>query len=191
MDNIIIRAAHFARAAHTGQTRDDGLTDYFEGHVARVALRGMLHPEANEALVCALYLHDTIEDCGVTREQIDNEFGCYIKNIVWDLTSSSKQDAYLAKQHGHEYKAPPRAARKKADALYLAGVPRITKIGKMCDRIENLIDTLNAAEPKWAIRYAEESLELFDIALSDVNHDLAEIYVGLIDKIKTKYARIN
>jgi len=69
----ILKAAGFAKAAHKGQTRGHG-APYFE-HPKAVARILWDQGYKHLALIKAAYLHDTIEDCGVTEKQIAEMFG--------------------------------------------------------------------------------------------------------------------
>jgi (p)ppGpp synthase/HD superfamily hydrolase len=67
--NIAILSHFIAKNAHAGQTRRDGVTAYFT-HPARVAeeLRKNGFSEEYQAVA---YLHDVLEDTGVTAEHLD------------------------------------------------------------------------------------------------------------------------
>ena len=82
--SIIQKAIFFAQNTHQGQKRKDG-KEYFT-HVAAVAdivtmdWFRLIPREAQDVwnqykdhVIAAAYLHDTIEDCGVTRQQLINE----------------------------------------------------------------------------------------------------------------------
>ena len=75
-------AAGFAARAHRHQTRKDGVTPYV-AHVARVAL--ILAAEfgvADDAVLAAALLHDTIEDCNVDYDEIREHFGGRVYSTV-------------------------------------------------------------------------------------------------------------
>lgn len=96
--NYIEKAAEFARKAHSAQKRKDG-KPYFT-HVEAVANIVnmdwfMLIPRTaqdnwnphKDHVVAAAYLHDVIEDCGVTKQQlIDEGFSVMTAEIVDDLS---------------------------------------------------------------------------------------------------------
>lgn len=77
----IKKAADFARKAHEGQKRKDG-KDYFT-HVEAVARivqdnwsvedHEKAWKEYKDDVIAAAYLHDTIEDCGVTKQGLVDE----------------------------------------------------------------------------------------------------------------------
>lgn len=86
--SFIQHAADFARLAHRGQTDKVG-RDYFDHHVMGVA--ELLQPYGDLLTISGL-LHDTVEDTGVTLEQIEAEFGPCVTQTVdgvtrrWDET---------------------------------------------------------------------------------------------------------
>lgn len=189
-DNKIIMAAQFAAAAHAGQFRRDGITPYISGHVAIVAGRAATHSEATEDFVCAMYLHDTVEDCGVKIPVINYLFGSQVGTYVAELTSYSKQIEFAMLEAGKEYIKPSRAERKEIDRLYLKNVCRLSKIGKLYDRNENLRSTLiEDADPKWALKYVEETTALWQTALSGVDVALETELSNYIDRIRKKYSK--
>lgn len=84
---IINKARQFATKAHEGQLRDDGKP--YINHpitVARIllALYGDENVDAN--LIAAAYLHDTIEDTSTTYEDLLQEFGQDIADLVMEVT---------------------------------------------------------------------------------------------------------
>ena len=104
--NIIQKAAEYAKIKHAGQKRKDG-KDYFT-HVEAVAnivdkewLNLIPHESQNawngvkDHVVAAAYLHDVIEDCGVTKQDlIDEGFYGMIVEIV-DSLSKKKGENYF------------------------------------------------------------------------------------------------
>lgn len=110
--NMIEKAVRFAYTSHKGQFRRDGVTPYIT-HVARVAARcaTMHHSGDDEGrryysdFVASAWLHDVVEDCGVSIETIKDEFGLIVASNVEVLTKQAGQDymAYLIKvAAGHQ-----------------------------------------------------------------------------------------
>jgi len=135
--DVLSAAVGFAYAAHLGQKRKFTGDDYIV-HPLRVGLA--LEPYG-VTLQCAGILHDTIEDCGVTREDLFSVFGEQMKgrqiaNVVQEVTGPSKQipDA-------------PRGRRKEVDLRHLAEVSPEAKILKMCDCMDNLRDLQHSQVP--------------------------------------------
>lgn len=76
-------AADLARSAHAGQTDKSG-APYID-HPARVAARVRAAGHGDEAEIVA-WLHDVVEDTGVTLDRIEREFGPRIARAVDAIT---------------------------------------------------------------------------------------------------------
>lgn len=76
---MIRKAFLFALYAHGEQKRKDG-TPYIE-HPVEVALE-LARNGADDNLICAGYLHDTIEDANITKEQLEKVFGKDVAELV-------------------------------------------------------------------------------------------------------------
>lgn len=82
--SIIEKADAFAAEAHTGQIRKWVGEAYIE-HPRRVAA-GVHALGLPEHAVAAALLHDTVEDCDVTREDLRVVFGADVAHLVHLLT---------------------------------------------------------------------------------------------------------
>jgi len=107
-------ARRFAEAAHKDQRYGDAP---YVTHL--VAVRRVLADfDHAGALAIAAWLHDTVEDTGVTREEIETRFGAEVAGLVWAVTGvganrkERNADAY-AKIQAH----PPAAILKLADRI--------------------------------------------------------------------------
>jgi (p)ppGpp synthase/HD superfamily hydrolase len=99
----IKKAADFARKAHEGQKRKDG-KDYFTHveAVAQIVQDNWLAQGANaiwndfkDDVVAAAYLHDVIEDCGVTKQGlIDEGFSQQTAGLV-EVLSKKEGENYF------------------------------------------------------------------------------------------------
>lgn len=76
---MINKAFLFAYQAHKGQVRKDGLP--YIAHPVEVAME-LARNGAGEILIATGYLHDTIEDANVTRDQLVAEFGEEVADLV-------------------------------------------------------------------------------------------------------------
>ena len=81
--NLIKKAIDFAKNAHKEQYRKSGDPFYF--HPIEVAKLLTDIKLDNSSIACGL-LHDTVEDTSVTLENIKNNFGDEIANLVSGLT---------------------------------------------------------------------------------------------------------
>ena len=137
------RASAFAIAAHerVDQKRKYTGEPYWH-HPAAVAelVRSVPHTEEQ---IAAAWLHDTVEDTGVTTAEIERQFGTIVAQYVDALTDISRPD------DGN------RAARKAKDRQHSGGAPAAAKTVKLADLIDNSRSIL-ARDPDFARVYIEE-----------------------------------
>lgn len=171
--NKIISAASFAARAHVGQLRKWTGAPYIT-HPARVAARTMLLPSCTEATACAAWLHDTIEDCGMTWGDLEIRFGEDAANLVQWLTNPSKGSS------------APRAERKRIDREHISAAPIEAQQIKLLDRIDNLSELPCTAETAGFCQlYAEESKLLVRI-IADGSPELACELLNVIGELEEK-----
>ncbi len=166
METKIEKAYKFAKKAHEGQLRKYTGRPYFE-HPIRVASRVMMHPLATEAMICAAYGHDLIEDTNVSINELVSEFGREVADLVYGLTNPSKGSSL------------PRAERKKWDREHISQQSQQVKIIKLIDRIDNL-NEMSLAESGFIWKYCKESRLLAEV-LKDAD---LELYNELIQTIE-------
>ena len=125
---LLAKAITFAQQKHEGQVRKATGLPYIT-HLSGVALLiNLLKRSKNlESLMCAAYLHDTLEDTSTTSEEIQKEFGDLIASLVIELTSDKGQ---IAKQGKTNY-LQDKMLRMSSYALTL----------KLCDRLHNVSDS--------------------------------------------------
>ncbi len=167
--NKIIEAARFAKDAHCKQFRKYTGRPYIT-HPARVASRIMLLDFATEDMVCAAFLHDVVEDCGVTLDEIEKLFGNGVREYVWELTNPSKG------------RTEPRWQRKEMDRKHLRIVSKEAKCIKIIDRIDNLYE-MTLAPMDFKEMYARESVLLLN-EIGDACPELAEEFLKAIEELK-------
>lgn len=142
MLSFIEAAEMFAVAAHAKQRRDDGKTPYIE-HPRRVAqiVRGFNLCEDAES---AAWLHDVIEDCGVSYETILKYFGESTASLVKQLTKTYPESL-------------SRSEKDIAIANYAKGIiwPE-AKLIKVADIYDNIND-LRGFNTKRQVRFAEKA----------------------------------
>jgi guanosine-3',5'-bis(diphosphate) 3'-pyrophosphohydrolase len=78
----------FAADAHRGQVRKGGIDPYFLHPVAVVQL--LASSGGSEDVLCAGYLHDTVEDTDVTLEEIAVRFGPHVAGLVAAVTEDKQ-----------------------------------------------------------------------------------------------------
>lgn len=150
MTDMVERARMFATAAHAavGQLRKYTFEPYIV-HPAEVAeiVAGV---GGSDAQVAAAWLHDTVEDTGVTLELIRKEFGDEVSTLVGWLTDVSRPD------HGN------RAARKAVDRAHTASAPAEAQTIKLADLICNT-KSIVAHDPEFARVYLAEKRALLEV----------------------------
>src|SRR5260370_25389644 len=127
----LLDAVAFASRAHRHQFRKDNQTPYVS-HVLRVALIvRQVFDIADERVLTAAVLHDTLEDTTTDFDDLQEHFGAEIAGWV----------ALLSKD-----KRLPEPEREAAYQEGLAKAPWQVKICKLADIFDNLIDSahLNA-----------------------------------------------
>ncbi len=146
--DLLRRAMHFAAECHAPQVRKSG-----EPYI--------LHPlEVSEIIcelrldihgVCAGVLHDVVEDCDVTVEQIAEMFNEDIAFIVNGVTKLSKYEFSSKQQRQAE------SMRKMFVAM--ASDIRVILV-KLCDRVHNM-RTLRHMKKEKQVEIAKETLDIY------------------------------
>lgn len=121
------KAIEFAVKAHSKQTRKGDGRPYIVHPFAVMLTLAEVKKSKNAfllAIVCLL--HDVVEDCGITIEEIAKEFGYQIASLVDELTTNKEECRRLGKT---EYLAQ-KMFNMSSYALVI----------KLCDRLNNLSD---------------------------------------------------
>ncbi|WP_146698142.1 RelA/SpoT family protein, partial [Haemophilus influenzae] len=145
---LIKRAFVIARDAHEGQFRSSG-EPYITHPVAVASIIAQLHLD-HEAVMAAL-LHDVIEDTPYTEEQLKEEFGASVAEIV-DGVSKLDKLKFRTRQE-----AQVENFRKMI--LAMTRDIRVVLI-KLADRTHNM-RTLGSLRPDKRRRIAKETLEIY------------------------------
>ena len=131
----ILEAAHFAAVHHAGQKRKGADGEPYINHLLEVAqLVSAALPEPDPNLVMAALLHDSVEDAGVTREELLRLFGQDVADLVMEVTDD---------------KSLPKAERKR---LQVANAPHKSaraQMIKIADKISNLRSILQSPPAGW------------------------------------------
>lgn len=144
---LIGRAYEFAAEAHKGQFRKSG--EPYINHCVETA-RNVATLLPDPTSVAAALLHDTIEDCKITAEELSEKFSPSIAKLVDGVSKVSSLKIDGTRQQQVE------TFRKLIIAM--AQDPRVIVI-KFSDRLHNL-RTLDFLPPEKQRRIAEETLNL-------------------------------
>ncbi|HEX5539914.1 MAG TPA: bifunctional (p)ppGpp synthetase/guanosine-3',5'-bis(diphosphate) 3'-pyrophosphohydrolase, partial [Methylophilaceae bacterium] len=141
-------AYRFSAAAHEGQMRKSG-EPYITHPVAAAGILAELHLDV-PTLIAAL-LHDVVEDTGVTKQEISDQFGKQVAELVDGLSKLDKIEFQSATQ--------AQAENFRKMLLAMSQDVRVILV-KLADRLHNM-NTLDAMSPEKRRRIARETLEIY------------------------------
>ncbi len=146
--DIVTKAREFAKAAHEGQFRESG-DPYFvhPEHVAKILIELGLDDET----VAAGYLHDVVEDCGYTYEDIEKNFSKKIADLVMGVTKLDKVK-FASREEAQ-------AENTRNMMLAMAQDIRVIFI-KLADRLHNM-RTLQYRPQEKILEVCKETLDIY------------------------------
>ncbi|HVZ45086.1 MAG TPA: bifunctional (p)ppGpp synthetase/guanosine-3',5'-bis(diphosphate) 3'-pyrophosphohydrolase [Ramlibacter sp.] len=142
------RAYRFADEAHLGQMRASG--EPYITHPIAVAAQCAEWKLDAQALMAAL-LHDAIEDCGVTKEELVEKFGPPVAELVDGLTKLDRL------QFDTREESQAESFRKML--LAMARDVRVILV-KLADRTHNMRTLEDVPREKWR-RISSETLDVY------------------------------
>jgi len=145
---MVRQAYRFADAAHLGQMRKNG--DPYITHPIAVAAMCTEWKLDAQALMAAL-MHDVLEDCGITKQELVERFGAPVAELVDGLTKLDKLEFDTREQNQAE------SFRKML--LAMARDVRVILI-KLADRTHNMRTMGDMPKAKWG-RISSETLEIY------------------------------
>jgi len=185
----LTKAYDFALKAHKTQKRDEGVP-YIIHPIAVADILSDL--KLDSATIATGLLHDTIEDTGATYENIKEEFGEEVADLVNGVTKISQ----------FQKKAGENSIAENFRKLILATSKDIrVLLVKIADRLHNM-RTINFVKDKnKQIRKAKETMEIYapladrmgmnrirdeleDLSFKVLNNDARELIKKRLDEIK-------
>lgn len=171
MDRLLTKALVFAAHKHRDQRRKDIEASPYINHP--IAVMSILHLEGGiddtDTLVAAI-LHDTLEDTETTYEELVNNFGVKIADIVVELTD----DQSIERIERYVQQAQ-KASRYSPEA----------KLIRIADKIANARDAIASPPPKWSPErlqgHLQQSVTIMGI-LRGTHRDLEDIFDALLKK---------
>jgi guanosine-3',5'-bis(diphosphate) 3'-pyrophosphohydrolase len=134
----VLRAADAAARWHVNQRRKGAAQEPYITHLLEVArLVGEATNGADHNLIVAALLHDTIEDQGVTREEIAAQFNDDVAALVVEVTDDKKL---------------PKAERKRLQIKHAPNLTPRAKILKLADKISNLRSLATSPPADWPMQ---------------------------------------
>lgn len=159
------KARKLAEKVHEGQYRKDGVTPYIshpEGVVKILKGIGV----TDEDIICAAWLHDTIEDGNISKQDIENEFNSNIARIVMLLTRDCGREQYKGRIKESEYSV---------------------KIVKLADVAHNCSTLTEDLPEKTIINKVKDCKEFYLDLAQKVNPELGSIIKECIEPWMSKY----
>ena len=147
---MIKKARKFATQAHAAIDHRRKYTgEPYIVHPTEVA-RLVASVTDDEAMICAAWLHDVVEDTAVTIGEIETEFGADIASLVAELTDVSTP------ADGN------REARKLIDLQHIRAASPRAKTVKLADLIDNT-GSISRHDPEFARIYMAEKRRLLKV----------------------------
>lgn len=136
LNNLETRAMKFAIEAHGDQMYGDHPYSYHLSQVVDNVLIRKFGDPLLSTYVAVAWLHDTMEDCGITFKQIQDEFGLAIADSVQRLTKTKEME--------YEH--------------YLAGciMSAVAREVKICDTMANLLESFRNNRQKGMLKYPKQ-----------------------------------
>ena len=187
-DQTLVRKAYlYAQKHHSGQKRSSG-EDFFI-HPLNVATTLVKLQMDVDSIIAGL-LHDVVEDCDVTPEEIEEEFNSEIAQIVVGCTKISKIK--------FKTKEETQAENFRKMVVAMAKDLRVI-IVKLADRMHNMRTLQYVSEEKQKMK-AQETLDIYvplasRLGINSVKSELEdlclrflkpEIYYRLAEKVAMK-----
>ena len=165
--DLIKKAMAFANKMHEGQFRKSG--EPYVVHVQQVAYI-LAQLETGPSTICAGLLHDVLEDCECTREEMVEKFGEEITYLVESVTKVGKLSFASEKEY--------QATNHRKIFIAMAKDIRVILI-KLADRLHNMRTLEFQSEAKQQ-KIAEETMAVYApiahrLGISDIKNELEDL----------------
>ena len=154
--NKINEAYKFAEKCHSGQLRKTG--DPYIIHPVFTAIY-LSNMKMDWETISAALLHDVIEDCGVTFEEIEKLFGRDVAGLVDGVTKLPTLKISSKNTNFSTNNEISRAATIRKLLISTSEDARVILI-KLADRLHNM-ETLHALDEESILRISQETMEIF------------------------------
>jgi guanosine-3',5'-bis(diphosphate) 3'-pyrophosphohydrolase len=145
---LLTRAFDYAAQAHSGQLRQSGQEFIYHPWGVAKILAGL---QLDEATLAAALLHDVVEDTSTDIEELRNEFGDEVANLVEGVTKLTRVK-FQSREHAE-------AENYRKLIVAMAEDLRVILI-KLADRLHNL-RTIEYLGKQKQLQKARETLEVY------------------------------
>ena len=162
----IAEAINYAMTMHHGQARKDGSP--FINHPLRVGNYISCFKDSShlEELMIAGYLHDTLEDTSATYYDLVNRFGYIVAGLVREVTNEREIKNLIGKTTYLQIK--------------MTNMTDWALVIKLCDRLDNTIDLVNA-DSEFRMKKVKETSEILRYLLE--NRKLSQTQMHIVIQI--------
>lgn len=179
--SLVEKAYFIAKKAHEGQFRFSG--EPYIIHPVSVAIILYNLGMDGESMAAAL-LHDVVEDTNMTKENIQEEFGEDVANLVEGVTKLGKVPIFTKEEQ--------QAENVRKMLMAMSQDIRVIII-KLADRIHNM-RTLSFMRPDKRREKAQETLEIYApiahrLGIRGVKEELEDLAISYLDPIAYKEIR--
>jgi len=169
----ILAAASFAAEKHKNQKRKGSDAQPYINHPLEVAsLLANVGKIDDADVIIAGILHDTVEDCGVSYEEIGELFGRRVAGYVREVTDD---------------KSLPKAERKRLQVEHSPHLSHGAKQVKLADKISNIRDVTENPPADWSVERRREYVEWGEevvAGLRGVNGKLERLFDDVVARAK-------
>ena len=153
---LVEQALAFAERAHDGQRRLSG-APYIEHPVSAALYLAELSLDAQT--IAAALLHDVVEDCGVTVDELREQFGEDVALLVDGVTKLTRMDL-MENEDGPTRLADDGQAESLRKMLVATAKDIRVVLIKLADRLHNM-KTLGPLRPERRRAIAQETLDIY------------------------------
>lgn len=180
---FLTKAYYFAKNAHTGQKRASG-EEYFTHPCAVAQILIDLRMDSNT--IAAAFLHDVLEDTPVTQQDIKNEFGDEVLELVEGVTKLDKI----------EFKSQEEEQAENFKKIFVSMAKDIrVVIIKLADRLHNM-RSLNFLSKERQLKMARETLDIYAplagrLGISSIKWELEDLCLKYLDPEAYEYLSVH
>lgn len=171
----VLRAVRFSAEKHRDQRRKDPESSPYINHPIEVAETLWREGEVRDIdVIIAAILHDTLEDTKTTPEEIEEQFGRRVREMVEEVTDD---------------KSLPKHERKRLQVEHAPALSAGAKQIKLGDKAANVRDVAFSAPPDWDFNRRSEYLAWADSVverLRGCNSKLEAFYDSVMTEARRK-----